>query len=89
MNPQFLAYMQGNLGGGSGYNPYAAGAKQYPGGYPNAGGVDPAGYKERDAKASTRRNALLRRLQAQQSGNYGSAAAQRPIPNQYSGPGGF
>jgi len=54
-----------------GFNKYAAGNKVYGGGrpMPTVGPVDPAGYKERDA-LKVRRTAMLRRMQAQQSGNY-------------------
>lgn len=65
----------------SGINPYAAGGKIYGGGrsFPTMGPVDPMGYKERDNKASARRNAILRRMQAKQSGKYGSADALREV----------
>lgn len=65
----------------SGINPYAVGNKIYGGGrsFPTMGPVDPMGYRERDAKASARRSAVLRRMQAQQSGNYGSADAMRKV----------
>lgn len=67
--------------GKSGINPYAAGDKIYGAGrsFPTMGPVDPMGYKERDAKASARRNAILRRLQAKQSGKYASADALRTV----------
>lgn len=63
-------------------NPYAAGKKRY--GVsgrdaPNIGPSDPTGYKERDAKAGARRNAVLRRLKAQQKGAYASQEAQDPV----------
>lgn len=62
-----------------GYNAYAAGSKVYNGGSsaPNIGPVsDTMGYKERDLKYKTRQrnNAILRRLQARQKGNYMSSA---------------
>ena len=50
---------------GGGFNAYAAGAKHYGSGrsMPTVGKiVNKAGYKERDVKASARRNALLRRM---------------------------
>ena len=54
-----------------GFNKYAAGNKVYGGGrpMPTIGPVDPAGYKERDAM-NIRKTAMLRRMQAQQSGKY-------------------
>lgn len=61
-----------------GYNKYTAGSKVYNGGssQPNLGPVDPAGYRERDLKYKTqqRNNAILRRMQARQKGNYMSSA---------------
>lgn len=55
------------------FNPYAAGAKTY--GMmrdaPNIGPVDKDGYRERDAKHRTRRNAILRRMKKEMGGNYG------------------
>lgn len=53
------------------YNEYAAGRKTYGSGSPVAtmGKVDPLGYKERDRIIKARRNAILRRLRAGQSGN--------------------
>jgi hypothetical protein len=55
-----------------GMNPYAAGAKVYGSGRsnPTSGPVDKLGYRERDLMTKARRNALLRRLKAQQLGNY-------------------
>lgn len=57
------------------FNKYAAGAKRYGMGRdaPNIGRSDPLGYRERDAKARRRRNMLLRRLKASQSGRYMSS----------------
>lgn len=57
------------------YNPYAAGNKVYGGGrsFPTMGPVDKLGYRERDLQVKSRRNALLRRLQAMQGGRYMSA----------------
>lgn len=65
----------------SGISPYSVGEKIYGGGrsFPTTGPVDPMGYRERDAKASARRNAVLRRLQAKQSGKYASADALRQV----------
>lgn len=71
MNEDFLKYLQG---ANAGFQPYAAGNKQY--GFsarsaPNVGPVsDKQGYKERDLKAKTMRNAMLRRMQAAQKGRY-------------------
>ena len=62
------------------FNPYAAGLKRYgPSGRraPNVGRIgNMAGYRQRD-NAVTRRNALLRKLKAQQRGAYASADALR------------
>lgn len=57
------------------FNPYAAGQKIYGGGRsnPTSGPVDPMGYRERDLATQARRNALLRRLQAQMTGRFMSA----------------
>lgn len=66
MNPDFKAY----LGvAGQDFNKYAAGTRRYGGGRdaPNIGPVDPVGYRERDALARRKRNAMLRRMQAQQA----------------------
>lgn len=62
-------------------NPYSVGNKVYGGGrsFPTMGPVDPMGYRERDAKASARRDAVLRRLKAQQAGKYASADALRTV----------
>lgn len=66
---------------GGGYEPYAAGNKHYGGGrsFPTNGPVDPSGYRERDAMAQARRNAILRQIQSKQSGNYRAAGTPRPI----------
>lgn len=58
------------------YNPYAAGAKVYGMGrsQPTIGPVDNNGYVERDAAANSKKNAILQRLKAEQSGNYMSTA---------------
>ena len=50
---------------GGGFNAYAAGAKHYGAGrsMPTVGKIaNKSGYKERDVKASARRDALLRRM---------------------------
>lgn len=66
---------------GKQFLPYSAGNKIYGGGRdaPNIGPVDPTGHRERDLKYQARRTAMLRRLKAMQSGNFGSADAQRSI----------
>lgn len=60
---------------------YLAGNKVYGSGRsnPTMGPVDRMGYKERDAKASARRNAILKRLQAHQSGKHASADSLRKV----------
>lgn len=58
--------------GFSGFNKYAAGRKVYGGGrsMPNIGPVqNMQGYAERDNKAQARKQAILRRLKGQMSGN--------------------
>lgn len=66
---------------GKQYLPYAAGDKIYGGGRdaPNIGPVDPTGYRQRDLKYQARRSAMLRRLQAVQSGNYMSPDVGREL----------
>lgn len=65
---------------GGGFNPFAAGNKHYGGGrpMPNLGANDPRGYRERDLKLQARRNALLRKMQAEHQGNYLSPDSLRP-----------
>jgi hypothetical protein len=48
------------------FNPYAAGRKMYGAGrdFPTIGPVDKMGYKERDAQASARKRAVMRRLKS-------------------------
>jgi hypothetical protein len=60
---------------GSSFTPYSAGFKIYGGGrlFPTMGPVDKTGYRERDRLAKARRNAVLRRLKANQSGNFMSS----------------
>lgn len=80
-DPNFMAYMKKRQ---QGFNPYAAGNKQYPEGAPNVGPVSAegqAGYDERDAKAKRMRNAMLRRMQASQSGRLMSADYLRGSQN--------
>jgi hypothetical protein len=61
--------------------PYLVGNKVYGGGrpFPTMGPVDKMGYKERDARHKARRNALLRRMKAKQSGKSASADALRRV----------
>jgi hypothetical protein len=61
--------------------PYSVGARVYGGNraFPTMGPVDPTGYAERDLVSRARRNAILKRMQAQQAGNYASADAQRTV----------
>lgn len=61
--------------------PYAAGKKIYGGGSdaPNRGPVDPEGHRKRDLKYQARRAAMLRRLKAQQKGDFMSADIGREI----------
>jgi len=65
---------------GGGFNPYAAGAKQYgPSGGTQAtmGPVSSEGmqgYQQRDQEQRARREAVLKRMQAAQAGNYMSQA---------------
>lgn len=58
------------------FNPYAVGNKVYGNGrsFPNFGPTfHREGYAERDRMVKARRNALLRRMKAQATGNYMSA----------------
>jgi hypothetical protein len=66
---------------GKQFLPYSVGNKVYGGGRdaPNLGPVDPTGHRERDLKYQARRAAMLRRLKAQQAGNYGSEDIGRII----------
>lgn len=61
--------------------PYAVGNKIYGGGrsYPTSGPVDRLGYRERDARTKARRDAVLRRMKAKNSGKYASADALRTV----------
>ena len=72
MDQNFQAYLRGR---GQGFNPYAAGKPQYPGGSPNNGPTDqPESYDERDRLGRVRRNMLLKRMQVGMSGNYNTPA---------------
>jgi hypothetical protein len=66
---------------GKQFLPYAAGNKIYGGGSdaPNLGPVNPMGYRERDLKYQARRDAILRKMKATQSGNYGSSDVGRLV----------
>ena len=77
----FTNGLVGPKAGGGGFNPYAAGNKHYGGGrsFPNMGASDKQGYAKRDNEAAARRNALLRRMQQEQAGNYRSPDVNRPI----------
>jgi hypothetical protein len=63
------------------FNPYAAGSKTYNGiaSSPTRGPVDKTGYKNRDRKLAARRNAVLAKLQGQQSGAFASSNVQRMV----------
>lgn len=70
-NEDFLSMLRRRQG--TGLNPaqqvFSAGTKRYGGtgrNNPTMGPVDPTGYKERDAQATSKRNAMLRRLKAGQ-----------------------
>jgi hypothetical protein len=62
-------------------SPYAVGNKIYGGGrsFPTSGPVDKMGYRERDATARARRDAILRRMKANMNGKYASADSQRVV----------
>lgn len=61
--------------------PYAVGNRVYGGGMPQPtlGPVDRMGYKERDLQTKARRDAILRRMKANNTDNFASADAQRVI----------
>jgi hypothetical protein len=77
-----MAGYSGTAVAGGGFNPFAAGTKHYGGGrtMPTMGRVNPLGYKQRDAQAQARRNAILSRIKANQQGNYASPNANRSLP---------
>jgi hypothetical protein len=62
-----------------GFNKYSAGNKVYgmARSAPTVGPVDKAGYRERDAKHRVRRNAVLRRMKKEMSGNLMHPDARR------------
>lgn len=64
------------------FNSYSAGDKIYGAGryFPTSGPVDKLGYRERDLKARARKQALLKRMQAGQKGNFMSAEYLGGIP---------
>lgn len=64
---------------GTGFNPYAAGAKIYGGSRynPTMGPVDKTGYAERDRRLRVRRNALGAKLKANAAGAYANANSLR------------
>lgn len=61
--------------------PYSVGNRVYGGGrpFPTSGPVDKSGYRERDLKYQARRNVILRKMKAQQSGKNASADALRTV----------
>lgn len=61
--------------------PYSVGNRVYGGGMPmpTMGPVDPSGYRQRDLQASARRDAILRRMKAQQSGKFASPDVLRTV----------
>lgn len=63
------------------YLPYLVGNKVYGGGrsFPNIGPSDKLGYRERDRKQRARRNAILRRLKAQEARQFRSADFGRVV----------
>jgi hypothetical protein len=61
------------------FNPYAAGAKIYGNmkSSPTVGAVDKTGYVARDRKLAVRRNAVLAKIKAQQTGSFANSNVQR------------
>ena len=61
------------------FNPYAAGAKIYGNMTmsPTSGAVDKTGYAERDRKKKAKRNAILAKMQAMNTGAFASPDVQR------------
>lgn len=65
----------------SAFNSYGAGNKIYNNSrfFPTMGPVDKLGYRERDLRVRTKRNAMLRRLQAKMKGDYMSSDYLREV----------
>jgi hypothetical protein len=61
------------------FSPYAAGAKIYNSvsSSPTRGAVDKTGYVQRDRKLAVRRNAVLAKMKAMQTGAYANSNVQR------------
>lgn len=77
-DPNFEQYLKGNV---QTFNPFGAGQKVYGGGRyaPNVGPTSsPDGYRTRDMVAKARRQAMLKRLKANQRGRYMSEESLRP-----------
>lgn len=77
-DPNFMQYLQGSV---QTFNPYGAGKKVYGNGSftPNLGPTrSPDGYRTRDLQAKARRDAMLKRLKAEQRGKYFSQDSLRP-----------
>ena len=76
MDEDFLKYLQG---ASAGFQKYSAGSKRYGASGRDAPNIGPvgasgaAGYAERDRLNQAKRNAMLRRLKAGQSGRYMSS----------------
>jgi hypothetical protein len=62
-------------------SPYLVGNKVYGGGrsFPTMGPVDKLGYRERDAKTKSRRDALLRRMKLNVKGSYANPESWRKV----------
>lgn len=71
-----MPYVPNTYGSSYGFNAYAAGTKLYGSGRsnPTMGPVDKLGYKERDRMQRARQNAIIKRLQNMQAGNYMSSS---------------
>lgn len=84
MNDSFMDYLQGRTSPGA--SKYGVGARRYgpaASSAPNVGPSNPAGYMDRDAKAKALRDAMLRRMQAGQKGEFASPAYQNPAARGY------
>lgn len=74
-----MRYQIAGMQGGGGFNPYAAGRKQYGLSGRAAATSGPVstegqrGYDQRDTQQRARRQAVLQRMQAAQNGNYMSS----------------